>query len=240
MKNAAKVKVSVDLVFLVDATGSMQTSIDDLRNYIVMLMGLLDELRPVVIGSQAFVIDWRARVCGYRDVPEDGEEWFVDNPFVSDSAALESQLDKLEAKGGGDEPESLLDGLWKVATCGATEKGDPPDPLKWRHRYRAVRFVMVFTDATYHEEMSIGEARGGTWEDAAKVIEQELVVVSLFAPDFPCYDTLAQIDRCEWEPIPFDPDAKDGAVKALREFTSDKANLRESFSVLQSVLFGSL
>ena len=92
--------------------------------------------------------------------------------------------------------------------------------VKWRHRDEALRAVVIFTDATYHGEMSIEEARGGTWEDVAMAVEQERVFLSLFASDFPCYDTLSTIDRCVWEPIAFDPDEKGGAIQGLRDFTS--------------------
>jgi len=221
MSTTLKVEGVVDLAFLIDATGSMQLSIDNLKKNIVMFMEFLEEG-----GNWPGIIwDWRARVCAYRDWAEDDEPW-IENPFVTEPGQLEAQLETLVAHGGGDEPESLLDGMYKAVMCGETERGDPSDGLKWRHRQEAVRCLIVFTDATYHPEMLVEEAKGGTWEDVARVIEANRVIFSLFAPDFPCYNDLSQIDRCEWEAISFDADDKHGAVKALTEFTSNETAFR--------------
>jgi len=228
-KAPAKVKGVVDLVFLIDATGSMQPCIDDLKKNIVMFMGLLEEGADA--NSPSVIGDWRARVCAYRDWAEDDEPW-IENPFVRDKAGLEAQLETLVADGGGDEPESLLEGMYKAIMCGETERGETSDGLKWRHRHEAARCLIVFTDATYHPEMLIEEAKGGTWEDVARVVEANRVILSLFAPEFPCYDELSQIDRCEYEAIPFDANDKHGAVKALRDFTSDETAFRETLEAL--------
>jgi len=228
-KAPAKVKGVVDLVFLIDATGSMQPCIDDLKKNIVMFMGLLEEGADA--NSQSVIGDWRARVCAYRDWAEDDEPW-IENPFVKDKAGLEAQLETLVADGGGDEPESLLEGMYKAIMCGETERGETSDGLKWRHRHEAARCLIVFTDATYHPEMLVEEAKGGTWEDVARVVEANRVILSLFAPEFPCYDELSQIDRCEYEAISFDANDKHGAVKALRDFTSDETAFRETLEAL--------
>ena len=228
-KAPAKVKGIVDLVFLIDATGSMQPCIDDLKKNIVMFMSLLEEGADA--NSQSVIGDWRARVCAYRDWDEDDEPW-IENPFVTEPGQLEAQLETLVADGGGDEPESLLDGMYKAVMCGETDRGDPPDGLKWRHRHEAARCLIVFTDATYHPEMLVEEAKGGNWEDVARVIEANRVIFSLFAPDFPCYNDLTQIDRCEWEAISFDAEDRHGAVKALRDFTGDEKAFKETLEAL--------
>ena len=43
---------------------------------------------------------------------------------------------------------------------------------------------------------------------------------------------LSQIDRCEYEAISFDANDKHGAVKALRDFTSDETAFRETLEAL--------
>ena len=224
-----KATLTVDLVFLIDATGSMQPCIDDLKKNIVMFMSLLEEGADA--NSQSVIGDWRARVCAYRDWDEDDEPW-IENPFVTEPGQLEAQLETLVADGGGDEPESLLDGMYKAVMCGETDRGDPPDGLKWRHRHEAARNLIVFTDATYHPEMLVEEAKGGNWEDVARVIEANRVIFSLFAPDFECYNDLTQIDRCEWEAISFDAEDRHGAVKALRDFTGDEKAFKETLEAL--------
>ena len=71
-------------------------------------------------------------------------------PFVSEPAQIREQLNRLRATGGGDEPESLLDAIYKVATVGQSDKeGQTVGPYKWRYRSSAARVVIIFTDASY-------------------------------------------------------------------------------------------
>src|SRR5207253_10259760 len=76
-----KAKGVVDIVFLLDATGSMQPCIDALKDNIAKFIDSLTEGGP---NNQLPVRDWRGRVVGYRDLPADGDGWYVDNPFVRD------------------------------------------------------------------------------------------------------------------------------------------------------------
>ena len=59
---------------------------------------------------------------GYRDIEaaqSEGLPWLVDAPFVRDADELKAQLSQLKAEGGGDEPESLLDALFKISVDGS-------------------------------------------------------------------------------------------------------------------------
>ncbi len=68
---------------------------------------------------------------------------------------------RCDANGGGDEPESLLDALYTVAAMEAVPKGSQSeDPAKWRYRSDAARVVIVFTDASFKETMSIPAGEG--------------------------------------------------------------------------------
>ncbi|MCH7728989.1 MAG: VWA domain-containing protein [Planctomycetes bacterium] len=221
-----KAKGIVDLVFLIDATGSMQSCIEALKNNIAMFIETLTTEDPQ---NPSPVKDWRARVFGYRDVTCDAQP-FVEHPFVRDPAQLREHLNQLEAIGGGDEPESLLDAIYKIATIGQTDKGaQSEDQFKWRYRSSAARVVIIFTDASYHETMSIPEVRGGGFDDIVNAVQANRIILSIFAPDMPCYDRLSQIDKSEWEPI--DIEGKN-PQQALAEFTSDRENFRETLKQL--------
>ena len=118
----AKTKGVADVVFLIDVSGSMAPIIDALRKNIE---AFVDSLSSGGANNAAPVRDWRGKVVGYRDIEaasSEGIEWIEDHPFVRDTAALKEQLASLRAQGGGDEPESLLDALYKVATMEATPK----------------------------------------------------------------------------------------------------------------------
>ena len=226
----AKTKGVADLVFLVDVTGSMSTCIDALRKNIE---AFIDSLSRGDENNAAPVRDWRGKVVGYRDIESaDGEglPWIVDNPFVRDASALKAQLSELKAEGGGDEPESLLDALYQVASMEATPKGaQGEDPTRWRYRSDAARVVVVFTDASFKETMSLPAAKGGSLQDVANVVMANRIILSLFAPNFEGYDRLSQIDKSEWEVVEFEGL---NPQQALQKFTSDPVNFRTTLKQL--------
>jgi hypothetical protein len=226
----AKTKGVADLVFLVDVSGSMGTCIDALRKNIE---AFIDTLSKGDANNAAPVRDWRAKVVGYRDIDTeaaDGLPWLVDNPFVRDASALKAQLAALQAAGGGDEPESLLDALYKVAAMEAMPKGSQSEESgKWRYRSAAARVVIVFTDASFKETMSIPEAKGGALQDVANVVMANRIILSLFAPNFEGYDRLSQIDKSEWEVVEFEGLSPQ---EALQKFTSDPVNFRTTLKQL--------
>jgi hypothetical protein len=229
-QNRAKTKGVADIVFVVDISGSMAPCIDALRQNIETFVGSLSSGDA---NNAAPVKDWRAKVVGYRDIEAAGSEglpWIVENDFVRDPAELTSQLTALQANGGGDEPESLLDTLYKVATMEASPKGaQTAEPGKWRYRSDAARVVVVFTDASFKETMSIPEAKGGSLQDVANVVMANRIILSVFAPNFEGYDRLSQIDKSEWEVVEFEGL---NAQQALQKFTSDPVNFRNTLKQL--------
>jgi hypothetical protein len=226
----SKTKGVADIVFVVDVSGSMSPCIDALRKNIEAFIDSLSQGGP---NNAAPVKDWRAKVVGYRDIEAAQSEslpWILDNPFVRDAGTLKAQLSELQAGGGGDEPESLLDALYKVSSMEASPKGaQSEDPAKWRYRSDAARVVIVFTDASFKETMSIPEAKGGSLQDVANVVMANRIILSLFAPNFEGYDRLSQIDKSEWEVVEFEGLSPQ---EALQKFTSDPVNFRTTLKQL--------
>ena len=234
---AAQAKGVCDIVFLIDVTGSMQPAIDDLKSNI---KNFFNSLSAADANGTAVVKDWRARVIGYRDVKADGSNWYIDNPFVRSTTQIEAQLDALNAAGGGDEPESLLDALYKVAKFGSTPKcAQTEDPTKWRYRSEASRVVVVFSDASFHPRTSLSEAPNLDWKEIANLAMQEKLRLSVYAPIMSCYDDLTQIDKCEYMPIEFDPTIPNDAIYKLREFTADRANFQRTLDQLAKTVSAS-
>ena len=222
----AKTKGVADIVFLLDVSGSMAPVIDALRKNIEVF---IDSLSGADANNAAPVKDWRAKVVGFRDAEHD-RDWYQDHPFVRDAVALKAQLGSLRAEGGGDEPESLLDALYKLSTMEATPKGAQSEEAnKWRYRSEAARVVVVFTDATFRETMSIPEAKGGALQDVANVIMANRIILSIFAPNFEVYDRLSQIDKSEWEVVEYEGLTPQ---QALQKYTSDQANFRNTLKQL--------
>jgi len=221
-----KTRGVADIVFLIDVSGSMAPAIDALKANIGTFVESLSKGEGNNVSP---VRDWRAKAVGFRDFEVDPEP-FIDNPFVNDVEALRGQLAGLTAEGGDDEPESLLDALFRVSNMAQTEKGAQSlDPTKWRYRSDAARVVVVFTDASFKPTMSLPEAKGGGIQDVINAVINNRIILSLFAPDMPGYDELSQIDKSEWEAISY-PGLN--PQEALVKFTGDPTNFKNTLRQL--------
>jgi len=229
-----KVKGVVDVVFLVDVTGSMSHCIDALKGNIQAFVRTLTEgggpndPRPVVK-------DFRIKVVGYRDAVYDSN-WFIEHPFTASVDEAAAHIGSLTAEGGGDLPESLLDALHKVCSMPQTMQGSPAEPNKWRFRHSATRVVVIFTDAPFHPTMSYPDGRGGGISDVVNVATTNRIIIEFFVPDMDCFAELEQIDGCNGHKIPFDSSKENGAALALQEFTKDT----QSFSRVMVALAKSI
>jgi hypothetical protein len=230
MSQQIKVKGVADIVFLLDATGSMAPCINAVKENIAVF---ITSLTSKDANEQSVVKDWRVKVVGYRDFDYNDFPAIVDNPFVNSVGEVRSQLAQLEANGGGDEPESLLEGLHRVATMPETELGEPLKPDAWRHRTEARRFVVVFTDAPYKPKMS--EPKGGTLDDVIHAMMTSRIILYVYAPEiFSCYETLGEMDKAEWNPVPVP--AGSSPPDALKSFASDKENFQKILDMLAKTI----
>lgn len=237
-KQEFKMHGVVDMCFLLDATGSMQPCIDAVKNNIKTFIASVTSEGE---NGGITLTDWRACVCAYRDYEfetQNGKEWMVTNNFTSDVDELYRQLDNLQAMGGGDEPESLLDALFQVINRGSTGKDEEPQADKWRYPSSAARCVIVMTDAPFHETMSVPGAEGGTVADIRNLMQQERIRLSLFAPEMSCHYDLSMADKCSYDAIEVEdiPDPKattaDARAKALKDYTGDQANFQKVMELL--------
>ena len=194
----------VDIVFLMDATGSMDTCIQKLKENIMLFFKSLTEK----IGNTIPIVkDWRAKVVGFRDYEYDGAvDWLVDNPFTRDIGELQRQLDALEATGGGDAPESLLDAMYTVISAPKSERG-AEDPWMWRERNEAKRALVIFTDAPFKPIMVVPAYHKGSVEDVKNLCMQERILLTVVAPSseqpgYECFDGLGETRKANYIPIP--------------------------------------
>ncbi len=210
-------KRKVDMVFLLDATASMKPCIDALKDNISSFIETL--VNPA--GNEGIVIeDWRIKICGYRDVKADGDQWWVDTDFSSEIDEVKSNLGSLQANGGGDEPESLLDAIWKVANFKEAEKGGQYDSSTWRSKSEAAHVLVFFTDAQSHMEFSIPEAEGAQIEDLDNKVNERKMFIFGYGPEADCYHTLNMFENVELEFV----GSLDDAREKMKEYTSNKEN----------------
>ena len=132
---------SVDLVLVIDATGSMSPIIDDVKT---SALSFYDDLQKHMTGIGKNIDALRVRVIAFRDYYADA---LPDALVASDFLELPDQradfsdfVHGLHATGGGDEPENGLEAL-------ATAIHSPWDNESAKRR----QVIVMWTDASAHQ-----------------------------------------------------------------------------------------
>jgi hypothetical protein len=211
-------KSSADIVFLLDVTSGMRAC---LANFYRCIDNLLANLTDAKTLDASAIGDWRMRVLGFRDREADGNQWWVEHPFTSDASEVRSHLQGLECKGGGDEPESLLDAPYAITQWPVAEKGVAGSPAQWRHRVDAYRIVVIVSDASFKSEFSTADGSRGQIVDAMVACQAARLRIYLFAPFAPAYEELACINGLEWEPL--GELGGDFPLAVMRDYFAEKA-----------------
>lgn len=221
---------ALDFVFLVDASRGMQPCIDFLARNIEEAMW------QSLIKSDRTQLNWRGKVVGFRDLARDGEDWFEDNVFVRDCDRLRSQLEELASHGGGDDANSLLDAIQRVAEMDATPSGSTPDdPEKWRFKRDAGRVVVILTASGFHETMRLPAHGGSGLKVVAEQCGRSRLLLYILAPAMPCYDDLSAIRRAEYVRV---CNEGEDAVEALNRLVMEDGPKGPLFNYLLPALSG--
>ena len=135
--SASTVMEQVDLVLVVDTTGSMGSQIFTVKSNIA---DLINDLRQDGISLYVSIVD-------YRDITCDGKySTKVNNnsgeDFYNSNDEIITTIDNLKAYGGGDFEETAIDGLGNAYNLD--------------YRNGATKFVFLITDATYKTENNFG------------------------------------------------------------------------------------
>lgn len=127
--------VTLDLLFIMDITESMQDLLDETRNSIKYI---LDKIKRDSPG-----IDVRFSYQGYRDFADlkDGEKYYTID-FETDMDTFKKKLEGIVAKGGGDDAEDVAGGIFAGLN------------MSWRSN---ARYAVLIADAPghgkqYHED----------------------------------------------------------------------------------------
>ena len=163
--------VTLDLLFIMDITESMQDLLDETRNSIKYI---LDKIKRDSPG-----IDVRFAYEGYRDFSDlkEGEKYYTID-FETDSEVFKKKLDEITAKGGGDDAEDVAGGL----NAGLN--------MSWRSN---ARYAILIADAPghgkkYHEKdvednYPNGDPNGLVIEDLMKKYVQKNINLTLAVID---------------------------------------------------------
>ena len=137
--NGFKMTYNVDLVFCIDATGSMEYLIDTVKQN---ALNMYNDIVTAMQAKKKAIQGIRVRVIAFRDYLVDGEEAMLQSDFFTlpeQAEDFKNCLSYIQAKGGGDIPEDGLEALAYAIRSPWTTKG-----IKKRH------VIVVWTDAPTH------------------------------------------------------------------------------------------
>lgn len=185
---------NADIVFVIDATESMAPIIDTVKS---MTLTFYDDLIEGLRAKNKIINQLRVRVIVYRDYYCDGPYAMEESDFFylpEEKEEFNNFVSEIEAKGGGDEPESGLEALGLAMMSDWVSEGEHK-----RH------IIALFTDASAHplekaKGVSIPDYPDNMYETAnelyeawqgqgrcmgtdKKVMERRARRLVLFAPD---------------------------------------------------------
>ena len=141
MASNYKLNYNVDLVFVIDSTGSMSNLIDQVKSN---ALNFYPDLIKVMEAKKKHINSLRIRVVAYRDYMADGADAMLTTDFFQlpdEAEDFRDTVNSIEAQGGGDEPE---DGLEAVAFAMRS---------KWNNESgtKKRQIIVVWSDASTHD-----------------------------------------------------------------------------------------
>lgn len=130
---------AVDVVLCIDATGSMSSIINRVKD---SALTFYDDLMAKMRTKGRSIDELRVRIIAFRDYYADGANAMSESSFFllpQDKAKFDSFVHSILADGGGDEPENGLEALALAIQSEWTKGGD-----KRRH------VVVMWTDTSAH------------------------------------------------------------------------------------------
>ncbi len=182
---------TVDMVFCIDATGSMEDFTGSQTKIINMVkqnaINFYSDFNNIMNEKGKKVRQLRVRIVAFRDYLADGEHAMMVTDFFllpQQTAEFEACINSIHAEGGGDIPEDGLEALAYAIKSKWTTEG-----AKKR------QVIVVWTDAGTHElgygssskfypngmPKSLGEL--SDWWDDSSLMKQNEKRLVLFAPD---------------------------------------------------------
>lgn len=209
-------RYEVELVFCIDATGSMDYLLDQVKSHALHFYG---DLTQVMEAKHKFIDSLRIRLIAFRDYLADGANAMFDTDFFElpyDAAAFSENVNSIEAFGGGDDPE---DGLEALAFAIRSPWSQTPGTKK-----RQV--IVVWSDAPAHplgygardphypQEMARSFSELTAWwgdRQYAPYVQHSAKRLILYTPADPSWDQIVQ----NWDNVIHCPSA---AGEGLQEY----------------------
>lgn len=197
MASNYKHNYNVDIVFVIDSTGSMGHTVDLVKNNALTFH---DQMMAEMNAKQKKVDQLRVRIISFKDYLADENPMLVTDFYnlPEDAERMKEVLNSIEAEGGGDEPEDALEALAYAIKS------------KWNpvlHKARQV--IVLYTDSPAHElgfckaspKYPAGMAKDiselNEWWDDPEMIDQKGKRLVLFAPGTEDWDYISD----NWENV---------------------------------------
>ena len=197
MASNYKHNYNVDIVFVIDSTGSMGHTVDLVKNNALTFH---DQMMAEMSAKQKKVDQLRVRIISFKDYLADEVPMLVTDFYnlPEDAERMKEVLNSIEADGGGDEPEDALEALAYAIKS------------KWNpvlHKARQV--IVLYTDSPAHElgfckaspKYPAGMAKDiselNEWWDDPEMIDQKGKRLVLFAPGTEDWDYISD----NWENV---------------------------------------
>jgi hypothetical protein len=190
-----KIKGKAEVLFILDVSGSMQDCLENLKDNLVELSSQIATISEEEYGAAPPDISYNA--MGYRDFTTgEPDEYIIvknSNEFTKDLNEIKTFFseEKMQAMGGGDDPESALDAL----VIGARD-------MNWTKR---IRMIILFTDAPTHTVLHPKQTQGVQLdedESMSKVVEKitsRKIRTMIFAlPGIKEYKRIGNLDNCQY------------------------------------------
>jgi hypothetical protein len=201
---------AVDIVFCIDVTGSMTPILDQVK---ANALRFYADVQSNLTAKGKNIDELRVRVVAFRDIAADGEAALQESPFFelpAEQAGFSAFVNGLVAEGGGDAPESGLEGVALAMTSPWTTRGD-----------RRRQVIVLWTDQPAHplDPSALPPALAGRvpadfsaltdlWEDPQGPLGSSSKRLILFAPDGPGWSDISGV----WENVVHHPSQAGGGL----------------------------
>ncbi|MCS6794434.1 MAG: vWA domain-containing protein [Raineya sp.] len=129
----------VDIVLCIDATGSMSPIIDQVK---ANALKFYDDLTTLMRQKSKHIDKLRVKVIAFRDYYVDGDMAMQISPFFTlpaEKSEFQDFVNRIQADGGGDEPENGLEALALAIQSDWSREGD-----------KRRQIIVLWTDASTH------------------------------------------------------------------------------------------
>lgn len=188
-------KQPMDLLLLQDLSGSFGDDVSTVRGLLDNFVAQIGDINPNTwLGAASFV---DKPTSPFGDASEGDYVYQTDAKLSADSASIKAAFNAMVVRYGGDYPEAQLEALYQVALRTiADDKTSLTNDGEIDFRPGAQRFVVLMTDASYHQAGHFARAGanngdtvldgGGVGEDypsvaAVKAALQAANIVPIFA-----------------------------------------------------------